>query len=55
MPRPRIVQQPKFTTLYLTHDIYERLREKAYSQGKSVSQLIREIVERYLREQGREA
>jgi predicted DNA-binding protein len=55
MPRPRVLRQPRFTALYLTHDIYEKLREIAYLQRKSVSQLIREIVERYLREQGREA
>jgi predicted DNA-binding protein len=55
MPKPKMLQQPKFTTLYLSFEMYERLRETAYSQGKSVSQLVREIVERYLREHSGEA
>jgi len=55
MPKPRMLQQPKFATLYLSLEMYEELRREAYSQGKSVSQLIREIVERYLREKSKEA
>ena len=55
MPRPKVLQQPRFTTIYLALEMYEELRREAYSQGKSVSQLIREIVERYLRERSKEA
>jgi len=52
MPKPRILLQPKLTTIYLTLETYEKLRREAYAQGKSISQLIREIIEKYLREHG---
>ena len=52
MPRPKLLQKPKSATLYLSEDIYAKLRNMAYSQGKSVSQLVREIVEKYLSEHG---
>ncbi|MCC5989882.1 MAG: ribbon-helix-helix domain-containing protein [Thermosphaera sp.] len=55
MPRPKLLKEPKFTSFYLSVEIYEKLREVARAQGKSVSQLLREIVELYLHERGREA
>jgi predicted DNA-binding protein len=52
MPRPRSLKSPKFTSFIIERDVYERLRAIARQQGKSVSQLVREIVVGYLRSVG---
>jgi predicted DNA-binding protein len=52
MPRPKLLQNPKSTTLYLSEDIYAKLRNIASAQNKSVSQLVREIIEKHLSKHG---
>jgi predicted DNA-binding protein len=48
MPRPAVLKQPKTTVLVLEKELYERLESEAKRRGKSVSALVREIVELYL-------
>jgi len=48
VPRPAVLKQPKTTVLVLEKKLYERLESEAKRRGKSVSALVREIVEQYL-------
>jgi predicted DNA-binding protein len=52
MPRPRCLKSPKPTSVVLERDVYERFRAVARQQGKSVSQLLRELIVDYLRSVG---
>jgi predicted DNA-binding protein len=52
VPRPRSLKSPKLTTFIVEREVYERLRAIARQQGKSTSQLVREIVADYLRSLG---
>jgi predicted DNA-binding protein len=52
MPRPRCLKTPKPTSIVLERDVYERFKAIARQQGKSVSQLLREIIIDYLRNIG---
>jgi hypothetical protein len=48
MPRRPILKDSRVVQLVFERELYERLREAATRQGRSVSSLVREAVARYL-------
>ena len=48
MPRPRKLREGKVVPLYLESETYEMLQTIARREGKSVSELVREVLESWL-------
>jgi len=50
--RPRVLNNPKVVPIILEYDEYLILKEVAFREGKSVSEIIRELVRDYLASRG---
>jgi plasmid stability protein len=48
MPRKPILKDSRVVQLVFERELYERLREMAARQGRSISSLVRDAVARYL-------